>query len=176
MLQHLGMSIDNLKEFLAHHQSLAPLIIFALSFGESMAFVSFVFPFTAALAGIGLALGPLGLSFWSIWLAASLGAAIGDWVSYLLGATFGWRIGKVWPLTKYPRLLPMGRLMFRRYGWLAVVIGRLSVLLRSAVPLVAGICKMPQWKFQLANFGSALAWTFILLAPGTVIGRWMGWS
>jgi membrane protein DedA with SNARE-associated domain len=97
-------------------------------------------------------------------------------VSYWLGAKFKYQIGKLWPLSKYPKLLPMGRLFFRRYGWLAIVIGRFSGPLRASVPLVAGIVQMPQLVFQLANFGSAFLWAFVLLSPGSLLGRWLGWQ
>jgi membrane protein DedA with SNARE-associated domain len=48
----------------------------------------------------------------------------------------------------------------------AVVIGRFFGPLRAAVPLVAGIFAMPYWPFQLANFGSAFLWAWVLLKLG----------
>jgi membrane protein DedA with SNARE-associated domain len=34
------------------------------------------------------------------------------------------------------------------------------------VPLVAGIFSMPFWRFQLANWTSALLWAWVLLTIG----------
>lgn len=169
-------TLQAVADFIREHHALAGPLVFFLAFGESLAFVSLILPFWAILVGLGTMLGVLGLDFATIWIAASLGAACGDWLSYWLGARYGYGIRKIWPLTKYPKILPIGRLVFRRYGWVAIVIGRFSGPLRASVPLIAGICRMPQWLFQLANFGSAFLWAFVLLAPGSLIGRWLGWA
>ena len=162
-------------EFVRANQAYAEPIIFVLAFGESLAFISLVLPFWAMLVGIGTLIGISGLNFWTILLAASLGAALGDWFSYWLGKTFKYRVARMWPLSRYPKVLPMGRLMFSRYGWLAIVIGRFFGPLRASVPIVAGICAMPWLVFQLANFGSAFLWAFVLLSPGSVLSQYMPW-
>jgi hypothetical protein len=45
--------------------------------------------------------------------------------------------------------------------------------LRSVVPLVAGVCGMPQLAFQLANVASAVVWATLILAPGVLGLRWL---
>lgn len=165
-----------IMDFIREHHMLAAPLVFALAFGESLAFISLVLPFWALLVGIGTALSALGLDFYTIWIAASLGAAFGDWLSYWLGATYKYQIAKIWPLSTYPKLLPLGRLIFKRYGWLAIVIGRFSGPLRASVPLIAGICQMPMWLFQLTNFGSAFLWAFVLLSPGSLLAYYLNWN
>ncbi|MCB1547178.1 MAG: DedA family protein [Hyphomicrobiaceae bacterium] len=162
-------------EFVRANQVYAAPIVFVLAFGESIAFVSLILPFWVMLVGIGTLIGASGLDFWTIWIAASLGAAFGDWVSYWLGKTYRYQIAKVWPLSIYPRLIPLGRLMFRRYGWLAIVIARFTGPLRASVPLVAGICEMQWVMFQIANFASAFLWAGVLLAPGGYLAKFMPW-
>jgi membrane protein DedA with SNARE-associated domain len=159
--------------FVKTNKSLAAPIVFALAFGESLAFISLALPFWAMLVGIGTLITVSGLDFWSIWIAASLGAAFGDWLSYWLGSHFQNRVAGWWPLSKYPTMLPRGEAFFKRWGWLAVVIGRFSGPLRATVPLVAGITHMPMGIFQLANFGSAFLWAGILLSPGTMLSYFM---
>lgn len=51
--------------------------------------------------------------------------------------------------------------------------GRFFGPFRAVVPLVAGICAMPQRHFQLANLSSAVIWAFGLLAPGAFGLKWM---
>jgi membrane protein DedA with SNARE-associated domain len=70
-------------------------------------------------------------------------------------------------------MLPRGEAFFRRWGWIAVVVGRFSGPLRATVPLAAGITRMPQLPFQLANFGSAFLWAAALMLPGTYLGRYL---
>jgi membrane protein DedA with SNARE-associated domain len=172
-LQKVMAQAGPLIEFVRANAAWAAPIVFALAFGESLAFISLFLPFWAMLVGIGTLITASGLDFWSIWIAASVGAALGDWLSYWLGAHFQHRVAGWWPLSKYPQMLPKGEAFFRRWGWIAVVAGRFSGPLRATVPLVAGITRMPQIPFQLANFGSAFLWAAVLLTPGSLLGRWL---
>lgn len=170
------MSFDSIeqaiKEFVLAHRDWAIPIVGVLAFGESIAFVSLLLPFWGILVAIGAVIGtdnvPL---FVGIWLAASIGAALGDWVSYWLGYHYNEQIGNMWPLSKYPQLMPRGHAFFERWGVWAIVIGRFSGPFRATVPIIAGITRMPLLKFQIANWGSAFVWGFVLLVFGDVVGR-----
>jgi membrane protein DedA with SNARE-associated domain len=159
--------------FIKANRAYAAPMVFVLAFGESLAFISLFLPFWAMLVGIGTLITISGLDFWSIWIAASLGAATGDWFSYWLGAHFQHRVAGWWPLSKYPQMLPKGEVFFQRWGWMAVVIGRFSGPMRATVPLAAGITGMPRLPFQLANFGSAFIWAAVLLLPGLYLATFM---
>jgi len=161
-------------EFVRLHQSWAPPIVFTLAFLESIAFFSLLVPAWAALVGIGALITVSGLDFWSIWIAASIGAALGDWISYWVGLKLEHSVAKIWPLSRYPDLLPKGEAFIRRWGVFAIVIGRFFGPLRASVPLVAGIFAMPFWPFQIANFGSAFLWAGILLSPGALGLKFFG--
>jgi membrane protein DedA with SNARE-associated domain len=159
--------------FVRENSGWAAPIVFLLAFGESLAFISLFLPFWAMLVGIGTLITASGLDFWSIWIAASLGAAMGDWLSYWLGRTFQHKVAGWWPLSKYPWMLPKGEAFFARWGWMAIVLGRFSGPLRATVPLIAGVSRMPWWPFQLANFGSAFLWAGVLLTPGGLLARFL---
>ena len=148
-------------------------VTFVLAFGESLALVSLALPATAMLLAIGGLIGAAGLPFWPILIAAVLGAALGDCVSYALGYYFKDSIADCWPLSRRPTLLPRARALFQQWGLLAVFIGRFFGPLRSVVPLAAGIAAMPQVPFQIANIVSAVVWAVGLLAPGVILSRWM---
>src|SRR3989304_5603059 len=115
----------------------------------------------------GALIGAGGLDFMPIWVAGSIGAALGDWVSYWLGGKFQAPISHMWPLSRHPNLLPRGHAFIEKYGIAAIFIGRFFGPLRAAIPLVAGILTMPWWPFQIANFTSAFVWAAVLLAPGS---------
>jgi membrane protein DedA with SNARE-associated domain len=166
---------DTVITFIRDHREWAAPIVFVLALGESLAFISLILPFWIMLVTIGTLLGMLGLDFWTIWIAASLGAAAGDWLSFWLGGRFKTRIRHVWPLSRYPKILPIASIFFRRFGWMAIVAARFSGPLRAAVPLVAGMSRMPFWRFQAANVGSAFLWAGVLLAPGSLFGWAMPW-
>ena len=162
-------------EFVRIHQVWAAPIVFALCFAESLAFVSLLIPAWAALVGIGTLIGAAGLSFWPIWIAGSIGAALGDWLSYWIGFKLEKSVYHLWPLSRHPDLIPKGEAFVTKWGMLAIFIGRFFGPLRAAVPLVVGIFRMPYWHFQFANFTSAFAWVAALLLLGDVLGTAAEW-
>ena len=155
------------------HRAWAPLLVLVLAFGESIAFVSLVLPFWGMLVALGALFSGSWFEFLLIWGAASVGAALGDWVSYWLGAHFKDRIAAMWPLSRYPDLLPKGQKFFDKYGAWAIVLGRFSGPFRASVPIVAGASGMNRFIFQLANWSSAFLWAFVLLVFGDFVGKIM---
>ena len=176
MFENLEGYAQQLVEFVRIHQAWAAPIVFGLAFGESLAFISLLIPAWAALVGIGALIASSKLDFWPIWVAGALGAAIGDWLSYWVGIKLGPPVAQVWPLSRHPELLPKGEAFVRRWGVLAIFIGRFFGPLRASVPLVAGIFKMHYWQFQIANFSSAFVWAWVLLTLGDVVGKVIRWA
>ena len=68
--------VDQVIAFVRDNAAWAPPIVFALAFGESLAFISLLIPAWGALVAIGALIGPSGINFWPVWLAGSLGAAL----------------------------------------------------------------------------------------------------
>jgi membrane protein DedA with SNARE-associated domain len=168
-------TVQHIVEFVHDNAAWAPPIVFALAFGESLAFVSLLVPAWAALVAIGALIGPSGISFWPAWIAAALGAACGDWLSYWVGLKLEYSVAHMWPLSRHPGLIPRGEAFVKKWGIPGIFIGRFFGPLRAVVPLVAGIFEMPYWRFQLANFSSALVWAATLLTIGDVISSALRW-
>ncbi|MND08516.1 Inner membrane protein YabI [compost metagenome] len=53
-------------------------------------------PGAVALFGIGGLLGFSGISFWPVWVAGAMGAALGDWISYWVGLRFKDDVARMW--------------------------------------------------------------------------------
>src|SRR5215510_3059176 len=155
MFESLEAHAKELVEFVRVHEQWAAPVVFALAFGESLAFISLLIPAWAALVGVG--------------------AALGDWLSYWIGIKLGPPVAHIWPLSRHPELLPKGEAFVKRWGVLAIFIGRFFGPLRASVPLVAGIFRMPSWQFQTANFSSAFVWAAVLLTLGDVVGKILKW-
>ncbi|WP_316215020.1 DedA family protein [Bradyrhizobium sp. SZCCHNR2035] len=162
-------------DFVRDHQAWAAPIVLLLAFGESLAFISLLIPAWGALVAIGALIGVTGISFWPVWLAGGLGAALGDWVSYWFGYRYKDHVAQIWPLTRYPNILLRGEAFVRAWGVPSIFIGRFFGPLRASVPLAAGIFEMPYLQFQIANFLSALVWSAVLLLFGDGIGRVIEW-
>jgi membrane protein DedA with SNARE-associated domain len=165
-----------LIEFVRTHQAWAAPIMFALAFGESLAFISLLVPAWSVLIAIGALIGSSGVSFWPIWIAGALGAALGDWLSYWIGFKLEKAVYHMWPLSRHPELIPKGEAFIKKWGVVGIFVGRFFGPLRASVPLVAGIFAMPWWPFQIANFTSAFVWSAVLLTIGDVIGLAVKWA
>ena len=142
----------------------------SLAFAESMALLSLLVPFTAMIVASGTLIGAGTLDPWIILPWGIAGASLGDAVSYWIGLWFGERVPRMWPFRNNPGALEDGHRFFRRWGVLSVCIGRFFGPLRAVVPIVAGMMRMPQVKFQVANVVSAIVWLPALMLPGAVAG------
>lgn len=163
--------VQPIADFARAHQAWAAPLVFALAFAESLAFVSLLVPAWGALVVIGTMIQAGGISFWPVWIAASIGAALGDWLSYWIGRKLEHTVQNIWPLSKHPQLIPKGEAFIKKWGAAGIFIGRFSGPLRASVPLVAGIFEMPFWRFQVANFTSAFVWAATLLLLGDVVAK-----
>ncbi len=162
----MGDLEQTIKEFITAHQAWAGPIVFALSFGESLAFISILVPATAAMVFVGVLVGQGLLDFW--WMAAwgIPGAALGDAVSFWIGRYFRDSIRNLWPFTKHPQMLDAGHKFFERWGIASVFLGRFLGPVRAVIPVIAGMMDMPRMKFQVANWTSAAIWAPYWLAVG----------
>jgi membrane protein DedA with SNARE-associated domain len=169
----LSAFVQQVLDFVKDHQGWAPVVAGLLAFGESFAILSLIIPATVALVGIGLLIGASNIEFWPVWFAASVGAALGDWISYWIGLKLENAAHRVWPLSSYPQMIERGEEFFKRWGIWSVFIGRFFGPVRAIIPLVAGTFEMPFVPFQIANWTSAFLWAFILLAPGFTILKYL---
>ncbi len=175
MFESIEQHAQQVVEFVRAHEAWAAPVVFVLAFAESLAFISLLVPAWAALVGIGVLIASGNLSFWPVWIAGSIGAALGDWLSYWVGVKLGPPVAHVWPLSRHPDLMPRGEAFVTRWGVLAIFIGRFFGPLRASVPLVAGVFAMPYWRFQFANFTSAFLWAGVLLTIGDVFAKTIKW-
>jgi membrane protein DedA with SNARE-associated domain len=81
----------------------------------------------------------------------------------------------MWPLSRYPEMLPRAERFVGKWGVPGIFIGRFFGPLRAAVPLAAGVFEMPYWHFQFANFSSAFVWSATLLLFGDAISKLAAW-
>lgn len=168
--------VDQIIAFARENAAWAPPIVFALAFGESLAFISLLIPAWGALVALGALIGSSGISFWTVWVAAALGAALGDWLSYWIGLKLEYRVQHIWPLSRHPDLIPRGERFMKTWGVPGIFIGRFFGPLRASVPLIAGIFEMPFWRFQIANVLSAFVWAAVLLTLGDGISKAISWG
>jgi membrane protein DedA with SNARE-associated domain len=164
-------TIQPVLDWIARHPELAGLVVFLVAAGESLALVGIVVPGVVFMLGIGALVGLNAIDLWQALLWAAAGAVVGDWVSYWLGRHFDQQLRHVWPLSRYPKLIPQGEKFFERHGGASIFFGRFVGPLRPIVPAVAGIMHMPQGKFYVINVVSAILWAPVVILPGVAFGE-----
>ena len=166
--------IDQSVSFIETHQAWAGVIVGLLAFGESLILIGILLPGTAVLVIVGGLVGAGIVEPLPVLLAAMIGAALGDTVSYFLGRWLGRGVVHEWPLNRYRREIARARLFFRRYGFAAIFAGRFFGPVRATVPLVAGMMGMNRRLFQIANILSAIIWAPVVLSPGWLVAKGAG--
>lgn len=158
-------------DYIGAHPTAAIFIVFLISMGEALFVIGLFVPSTIVLVGAGTLIGMGKLTFWPIYLAASLGAIAGDALSYWFGHVYKEHVRQFWPFSRYTSLLDRGETFFARHGGKSVFIGRFIPGVKAVVPGVAGIAGMDPLRFSAINVASALVWSASHLLPGMGLGR-----
>jgi undecaprenyl-diphosphatase len=146
-------------------------IVFLVSFVEAIVIVGSFVP--AALfvifAGVLVSKGVYDLGDMIIF--ASVGAILGDAVSYYLG-TRGTHLFKNENRFLKADHLERGKAFFKRHGDKSILIGRFLGPLRSIIPFIAGITRMKLSRFFLWNAIGGILWA----ASHVLLGYFFGGS
>jgi membrane protein DedA with SNARE-associated domain len=161
-----------ITEFVRTHSDWAYMILGLTAFGESLFLVGFLVPATPIFLAIGGLIAVAGLDPVPLVASAVIGAIAGDIASYLIGRKSGRRIIYSRAGRPHRTKIAKARIFFRKYGMLSVFFGRFIGPLRCTVPFVAGMTRMDEVRFQVANCASAIVWAPVMLMPGwmTVTG------
>lgn len=112
---------------------------------------------------------------------ASIGAIIGDSIGYAIGRKGG-RPLLAWLGKKFPKHFSEGHIAtaersFEKWGMWAVFFGRFVALLRIFAGPLAGVLRMPYWKFLIANVLGGILWaggtTAVIYYVGIVAESWL---
>jgi undecaprenyl-diphosphatase len=142
-------------------------LVFLVPALEASTLIGIILPgeSTILLGGVLASYGKV--SIWAVLLAASAGAIAGDSVGYWIGSRWGERKMKS-RLGRFigERRWEKARQHMRRKGFGTIVLGRFPPAVRSLVPLVAGIARMPYGRFLLGNVLGGIAWAASSAALG----------
>ncbi|MGV9321019.1 DedA family protein [Streptomyces sp. NPDC003660] len=112
---------------------------------------------------------------------ATAGAVIGDSIGYAIGRKGG-RPLLTWLGQKFPRHFGEAHVAtaersFEKWGMWAVFFGRFIALLRIFAGPLAGVLRMPYWKFLIANVLGGVVWaggtTAVVYYVGMVAEDWL---
>ncbi|MFD9909191.1 DedA family protein [Streptomyces sp. NPDC059063] len=112
---------------------------------------------------------------------ATAGAVIGDSIGYAIGRKGG-RPLLAWLERKFPKHFSAANVgsaerSFQKWGMWAVFFGRFVALLRIFAGPLAGVLRMPYWKFFIANVLGGIVWaggtTAVIYYIGVVAEDWL---
>jgi membrane protein DedA with SNARE-associated domain len=141
--------------FFTHHG--LPLL-FAVVLLESF---GIPLPGETALIAFGVLAAEGHYSIGSVIAIAAAGAIVGDNLGYwLIGRLGGRALFRRWSwLNKYSaRVLPRAESLMKRHGGKTVFFGRFVSILRYTVAWIAGLSRMPWWRFLFWNAAGGIGW------------------
>lgn len=155
----------------AHHPDLAILMAFLGAVVEAVAVLGLFIPGTPIVMAVAAAAAIAGIPMAPILIVSVVGAIIGDVTSFWIGRRYSNRLRAAWPFASRPGLIGGAEKFFHRFGTMSVAICRFIPLLRSTVPLVAGMAGMDRQRFLVANVLSAFVWAPAHVMPAYLAGQ-----
>jgi membrane-associated protein len=136
---------------------------------------SAVFPFLPGdsllvVAGIYAAKGDINLVLLSAILIPA--AVLGNGVAYFLGKSVGPKLFSN-PNSRFfkPAYAQTAHDFYEKYGASAIVIARFVPIVRTFIPVIAGIAKMPYSKFLVYNVAGGVLWILSMGLTGYFLGE-----
>lgn len=162
-----------LQEFLqwvTDHPSLAAGAVFLTAFLESVFLLGLLVPGAPIIFAFGALVATGAMEFWSTLSWALAGALLGDHLSYLLGYKLRHDIKRVWPLSRFPKVVKGGEDFFEQHGGKGVILGRFIGALRPIIPTVAGTAGMRPLHFSIMDVLAMAPWVVAYFIPGVIFG------
>ncbi|MDP1825299.1 MAG: VTT domain-containing protein [Archangium sp.] len=143
----------------------------AIVFLETGAMVFFL-PGDSLLFMAGLFAGNGDLNLFLLWLLLIPAAVIGDATSYMIGAKMGPALFNK-PESRFfkPAHMKAAHDFYEKHGGKAIIMARFMPIVRTFVPVVAGIGKMPYRRFASFNIIGGLAWVVSMTVAGYFLGQ-----
>lgn len=151
----------------------AYVLLFAFSLGESLAVIGILVPGATFVVLFGFLISLHAFHFVDAVLVASVGAILGDSLSYWWGRS-GIDPAKHFPKLFSPSAVCRAEKFMETYGIVGVFLGRFIGPLRPFVPFIAGVFKMRFRYFMMMNVTSGFLWALSYVALGFFFGQWWG--
>ncbi|MGP5725225.1 VTT domain-containing protein [Arthrobacter rhombi] len=149
------------------------LLVCGIVFAETGLLVGFFLPGDSMLftAGLLVATGAIDVNLWVFAGCVFLAAFAGDQTGYLIGHKAGPAVFNK-PDSRFFRkeYVDKAHEFFERFGGRAVILARFVPIVRTFLPVIAGVAKMHYRTFIAFNLVGALLWGVGV----TLLGHWLG--
>lgn len=156
-------SLEFAASFDERFSPIAPFLLYMLVWGivflETGILLAFWLPGDSILFSAGLvAAARADMNIVILVAGIFLAAFIGDQVGYVTGRKLGRPYLEKSKKPRVERMVARSEVFYQKHGWWAVCAARFFPWFRTFIPPIAGISKMPYYKFLSANAVGALAW------------------
>lgn len=159
-------------EFLINYGGL--LILVGIIFAETGLLIGFFLPGDSLLfmAGLMVGSGKLDSPLWLVLTAVCAAAIIGDSVGYAFGKKVGPMLFKRDDSLIFKKKhVEMAKDFYDRKGGFALVLGRFVPIVRTFVPIIAGVVKLGYRQFIVYNIIGAVVWVNSMILAGFFLGE-----
>jgi len=134
------------------------LLLFVIALLESLPIVGLAMPGSTLILLAGFLAAHGKGSMPPVILITTLGALIGDLLSYWIGARFGTPLLNRNSFKKHRKLVNQAELFFAVHGGKSIFFARFLGPIRGLTPFIAGLARMPQKSLALYALISAILW------------------
>ncbi len=140
-----------------------------IAFIESTIILGTFIPGTVILLFFGFTASQGDVKLIWVLLAITLGAVLGDFISYAIGRYGTGFIKENKGLLRTSHI-DIGKAFFVKHGGKSVILGRFISPIRQVIPFIAGVVFMPQKRFMYLNICGALLWSISYILVGYYFG------
>jgi len=147
----------------------------AIIFAETGLLVGFFLPGDSLLVSAGLLAATTGVfNVWLLGLLLTVASILGNTAGYAIGKASGQRLfRREDSLLFNKKHLYRAREFYERHGAATVVIARFMPIIRTFVPVVAGMAQMGYRRYTIYNVIGGLGWIWSMLFVGYFLGRYI---
>jgi membrane-associated protein len=144
-------------------------------FAETGLLVGFFLPGDSLIVTAGLLSATIpGLNIWLLGLLLTVASIVGNAVGYAVGKMAGPRLfNKEDSLLFNKKHLYRASAFYEKHGGKTIVIARFMPIVRTFVPVVAGMAGMNYARYTLYNVVGGVGWIWSMLLIGYFLGRYI---
>jgi membrane-associated protein len=147
------------------------VMLIAIVFAETGLLIGFFLPGDSLLVTAGIFAAAGHLNIWTLLIALSAAAIIGDQVGYYIGYRTGPRIFRREDSLLFKRAhLMRAHAFYEKHGGKTIIIARFVPIIRTFAPVVAGVAQMDYNRFVSFNVFGGFLWVWGMCLLGYTLG------
>ncbi len=148
------------------------MMLIVIVFAETGLLIGFFLPGDSLLVTAGVFAAAGHLDIWTLLLAVSAAAVIGDQVGYFIGLRTGPRIFTREDSLLFKRAhLIRAHEFYEKHGGKTIILARFVPIIRTFAPVVAGVAEMEYRSFVTYNVLGGILWVWSTSLLGYSLGR-----